>query len=412
MKAAELERHLLDCVRCAACREVCPTYVVLGKETATPRGRIAMMLAEQRGEIPLDGEFQLHMDLCTGCRACEAACPSGVQYGALIDHVRVKVKEARPRQGGAALVEKLALRWLIPSRPRLRMAARLLRWGQKPALRRLMRAVLPLHLRNLEALAPELPPVPAGDAAPEPVVGPVKARVSFFAGCVASVCLPEVDSATLKVLARAGCQVDLPPAQTCCGALHAHQGDREFARDLARRNIDAFGETAAIITNSAGCGATLKEYAHLLADDPVYRAKAQSFARRVRDITEFLDQFGAPPPARELPLTVALQDPCHLGNVQKVKQQPRRLLRSIPGLVLKEPAEGDVCCGAAGVYNLAQPEIAGALLERKVEQVLNTGASVLATANPGCYLHLRRGLQPHGVRVAHVVELVEEATRP
>lgn len=412
MNLNDLEGKLLDCVRCAACREVCPTYVVLGKETATPRGRIALMLAEHRSEIPLDAEFQLHMDLCTGCRACEAACPSGVQYGTLIEHARAKVREARPRSVVGGLVEKVALRWLIPSRPRLRLAARILRLQQRPALRRALQAVLPRKLAAVEALAPEFPPVRAGDVRPEPVVGPVKASVHFFAGCVASVALPGVDDATVKVLARSGCQVSVPGAQTCCGALHAHQGDLEFAKELARRNIDAFDGTDLIINNSGGCGAMLKEYGQLLADDPAYAEKAKAFVRRVRDVTEFLDQIGPPKPTRELNLTVAIQDSCHLGNVQKIKQPPRRLLKGLPGVTVREPAEGEVCCGAAGIYNITQPEVSNALLDRKVGHILKTGATVLATANPGCYMHLERGLKEHGVRVAHVVELLEEATRP
>lgn len=412
MDPRELEARLLDCVRCAACREVCPTYVVIGKETATPRGRIALMLAQFRGEIPLDAEFQQHMDLCTGCRACEAACPSGVQYGALIEQVRARVRAARPRRGAGALAERVALRWLAPSRPRLRLAARLLRLAQRPAVRRALRALLPQKLRELEALAPPIPPVPRGDVAPVPVPGPVRARAAFFAGCVAAVTMPGVDAATLQVLARCGCQVSVPAGQTCCGALHAHSGDLEFARALARRNIDALAGDWPIVTNSAGCGAMLKEYGHLLAADPAYADRARAFARRVRDVTEFVADLGAPAPTRELPCRVAIQDPCHLGNVQRIKLAPRRLLQAIPGLVLREPAEGEVCCGAAGTYNLLQPAVAGALLERKVRHVLDTGATVLATANPGCYLHLQRGLAPHGVRVAHVIELLEEATRP
>ncbi len=412
MNAGELEARLLACVRCAACRETCPTYVISGRESATPRGRIALMLAEHRGEIPLDAEFQHHIDLCTGCRACEAACPSGVEYGVLLDHTRAKVRAARPRTGLPALVERLALHWLVPNRRRLRLAARLLRLAQRPALRWLIRAVLPPRLRTLEALAPALPPVPGSDAEPVAVAGPVRAQAAFFAGCVAAVALPAVDRATLQVLARAGCQVAVPAAQTCCGALHAHSGDREYARRLARRNIDAFPGDGPIVTNSAGCGAMLKEYAHLLADDPAYRERTGAFARRVQDVTEYLDRIGPPPLTRPLPLRVAIQDPCHLNHVQRIRQAPRRLLEAIGGLTLVEPAQGDLCCGAAGTYNLTQPAMAGALLAHKVEQIRATGATVLATANPGCYLHLQRGLAGAGVQVLHVVELLEEASRP
>lgn len=412
MKADEVELRLLDCVRCSTCREVCPTYLVIGKESATPRGRIALMLAEHRGQIPLDAAFQTHIDLCTGCRACEAACPSGVQYGAMIEHYKAKVRKAHPRTGLAALVERAALRWLMPSRPRLRLAARVLRLTQRPRLHRAIRAVLPSRLRELEAMAPRVPAVPRSDAIPQPPVEPVRAEIAFFAGCAASATLPGVDEATLKVLARAGCQVAMPTAQTCCGALHAHQGDLELARQLARQNIDAFGGEGPIITNSAGCGAMLKEYHQLLADDETYRDKAAAFVRRVRDVTEYLDQIGPPKPTRELSITAAIHDPCHLGNVQKVRQAPRRLLNTIPKLVLKEPAEGGVCCGAAGIYSLTQPEVSGALLDRKIGHIVSTGATVVATANPGCYMHLQRGLEEKGIRVAHVVELLEEATRP
>jgi len=281
-----------------------------------------------------------------------------------------------------------------------------------PALRRAIRAVLPTRLRDLEALAPRIPAVQSGSLAPEPVTGQVTAQANFFAGCVATVTLPNVDTATLKVLGRCGCQVAMPEGQTCCGALHAHQGDIEFAQKLARQNIDAFAGDDVIVTNSAGCGAMLKEYGHLLAEDPEYKERAADFARRTKDISEYLDQIGPLSPTQELNVTVAIQDPCHLGNVQRIRQQPRRLLKSIKGLVLMEPTDGEICCGAAGIYNLTQPETAAALLERKVSHLLKTGATVVATANPGCHLHLLRRLEEHGVRVAHVVELLEEATRP
>jgi len=369
------------------------------------------MLAEYRGEIPLDEKFKSLIDLCTGCRACEAACPSGVQYGALLEYYRAKIRKKYPPRGVAGVADRVGLHWLMPNRARLRFTVRALRLYQKPALRKPIRALLPRKLKRLEAMAPPIKRVPASDAVPVPVEGTPRAEVNFFTGCVASAALPHVDEATLRVLARAGCKVVVPPSQTCCGAAHAHQGDLEFAKQLARKNIDAFPGDAPIITNAGGCGAMLKEYDKLLADDPEYREKAKAFVKRVTDITQYLAEHGMPEPTREMPITVAIHDSCHLTNVLKAKQAQRRLLKAIPKLVVREPEGNDICCGSGGVYNLLQPDVADELLKYKVECIAKTGATVLATTNPGCYMHLQRGLEEKGIRVAHVVELVEEATR-
>jgi glycolate oxidase iron-sulfur subunit len=298
-----------------------------------------------------------------------------------------------------------------------RLQAALLRFYQRSGLQALVRRLGVLKLLGLAEVEAYLPPiddhflVPRGQVW-EPV-GQARRQVALFVGCVMSTAFAETDRATVRVLAANGCRVEATPDQGCCGALHAHSGDREMARELARRNVAAFerSNAEAIIVNAAGCGAMLKEYGHLLQDDPVWKDRAQAFARRVRDLTEWLAEIGPVPPARRLELTVTYQDPCHLAHAQRIRKQPRDLLRRVPGLKLVEMNESDLCCGSAGIYNLTHPELAGQLQARKLENAAATGAPVIVTANPGCLIQLQAGAAKRGlgVQVRHIADLLDEA---
>ena len=399
--------QLTDCIHCGLCLSYCPTYSELGNEMDSPRGRIYLMRAAEEGRIDYSPTVRKHIDLCLGCLACETACPSGVRYHSLIEAARTKVEAARERDGESGWVRRLALRGLLPHPRRLEAAAALLAAYRKSGLQRLVRASGLLNLMGrmgeLEALSPPVTPVsirrrveqgaPGGDAG--------RASAALLTGCIMRVSFGHINLATVRVLAENGHTVRVPQGQVCCGALHGHSGDRRTARELARKNIDVFLDSGAdfIVTNSAGCGSMMKEYGELLEEDPVYREKAEALAARVRDISEFLVEQGFRPPAKPdglrdgEPLAVTYHEACHLVHGQKVRKPPREILRSLPGVEVRDLAESDWCCGSAGVYNLNQPEMAGRLLKRKVGHILDTGASVVATANPGCIIQIESGLK-------------------
>jgi glycolate oxidase iron-sulfur subunit len=409
------------CVHCGLCLNACPTYRELGLEMDSPRGRIYQMVQVANGDAPMSDAYMRHIDLCLACRGCESACPSGVQYGRLVEAARADIEAKRERPWFDRFLRALIFRHVLPSRTAIRIAARLLWLYQRSGMQQLVRSTGLLdqfgNIGRAEKLAPpvETPFFYNSYGRVYPAEGERRYRVALLGGCIANVFFARLNEATLRVLRRNGCEVTVPGEQTCCGALHVHAGLREEARVLARKNIDALsaGNYDAIITNAAGCGSTLKEYGELLEHDPAYADKAREFAGRVRDVTEFLasiewnTQFGS------LPLTVTYQDSCHLAHGQKIRVAPRKLLCSIPGLELREMPLADQCCGSAGIYNVLQPEMAGSLLDKKMGSVQSTGAGAIATANPGCMLQLRAGVAQSGSgqRVAHVVELLDEAYR-
>jgi len=408
---------ILDCVHCGICLPQCPTYRVLGQEMDSPRGRVYLMRAASEGRIGLTENFVLHMDRCLGCRACETACPAGVPFGRLIEETRGQIERQVPRPLGRRILGKLLL-GVFPDRQRLSRVLTLTRLYQRSGLQRLVQGSGLLRsfprLQAMERLLPTLSGPPAERLPVEtlPPSGPPRGTVAVLEGCVQSLLFPEVNRATVRLLARAGYRVVVPREQGCCGALHLHWGDRHAGRAMARRNAAAFAEADWIVTNAAGCGSTLRDYGHLLADDP----GAAALAARVRDVTELLAEH-LPEPRGPLDLTVTYHEPCHLAHGQRVREAPRAILRAIPGLRFVELPESDLCCGSAGVYNLMEPEIAGKLLERKLDRIAGTGAGVVASGNPGCLLQLRRGLADRGlaVRVYHPVELLAwsvEGTAP
>lgn len=412
------QSDLDKCVHCGLCLNACPTYRELGVEMDSPRGRIYQMNQVANG-MPITPSYRKHLDLCLACRGCETACPSGVPYGRMIEAARMQLESSAPRSFLHRIVRKLLLEKLIPSRTGLQIAGTALYAYQASGLQYLVRATGLLRpfgrLASLEALSPE-PQIPfffRQIGSTFPAFGETRYRVAFLAGCIANVAFARLNEATVRVLQKNGCEVVIPPGQGCCGALHLHSGMAEQARNLARTNIDALsgGRFDAILTNAAGCGSTLKEYRELLANDAGYQEKAQEFASRMKDVTEFLAGIELNAGLRTLELTVTYQDSCHLAHGQKIKQAPRQLLKSIPGLTYREMPQADLCCGSAGIYNLAHTDMAMRILENKMDQVNSTRAEVITTANPGCMLQLMAGARLFGKnqRVAHVVELLDEA---
>ena len=415
MPAVAME-DLRTCVHCGFCLPACPTYQVLGVEMDSPRGRIVQMEAAKRGEIALDEPaLALHLSLCLACRACETACPSGVPYGRLIEGARA----ALPKPAGAAgLLQRTVLRGIFP-RPQALAAFGLgLRLYQRSGVQRAVRAVgLPAPLGEMESLLPPAQGAVVQGRLPRryPAKGVARLRVGLVRGCAMQQLFAGTNEATARVLAENGCEVLATPAQRCCGALHVHAGDRATAQDLARRNIDAFmaENPDAIAINAAGCGSTLKEYGELLADDPIYAARARAFSARVKDINELLADLPFRHPRAALHRRVTYQDACHLAHAQRIREQPRTILRAIPGLELIEMRASDTCCGSAGIYNVTQPAMAMTLLERKMDAVLETGADLLVVSNPGCAIQIAAGVRLRGalLSVVHPVDLLDRAYR-
>ncbi|MCU0487842.1 MAG: heterodisulfide reductase-related iron-sulfur binding cluster [Anaerolineales bacterium] len=407
---------LSQCVHCGLCLDTCPTYRLLGLEMDSPRGRIALMRAASDFRLEIGDireNFSRHIDQCLACRACEAICPSGVRYGLLVEQARVVKERNHPPGAAERFLRWLGLKQLMPYPGRLKLAARLARIYQLIGLQALVRRwrFLPLGLQTMESLLPPIQKqLPQRSLSFQPIAG--SEMVLFFTGCIQEGFLKPVNEATCRVLEKNGFQVLQPKNQTCCGAAQVHLGDLEQARKLARQNIDSFlaaGELAAIVCNAGGCGLALKEYSHLLADDPQYAEAARRFSSRVQDVHEFLAEHLNAPPTRVFSARVTYADSCHLRNGQKVIEQPRELLRRLPGIELIELEHPEQCCGSAGVYNIAHPEIAAQILQAKLEDIIASGAEIVAVSNTGCHLQLLAGARQSGlpVRVMHVMEILD-----
>jgi glycolate dehydrogenase iron-sulfur subunit len=409
-----------QCVHCGLCLAYCPTFSELGTEMDSPRGRIFIIKSLAEGRMTLSDSTVRHLSLCLDCRACETVCPAGVPYGRLIEAAKAEIERDRPGAVGRRLFRWLNFGLLLGHPRLLGLAASGARLYQASGLQRLVRKsglvrLLPGTLPAWEAL---LPPVPTKSerTAPPPVTpaeGLRRARVALLTGCVQSVIFAAHNRATARVLAKNGCEVIVPAAQGCCGALNAHGGDHDRALAMARRTIDAFeaARADAVVVNTSGCGAHMKAYGHLLADDRAYSERAKRFAASVRDLAEFLASEPLRGPLAPVTLTCTYHDPCHVAHGQKIKSEPRKLLAQIPGLRVVELTESDWCCGSAGIYNLTEPEMATRLLHRKVSHVLATGAEAVVTANPGCILQIQAGLGAHDARVqvVHLVEILDRA---
>jgi glycolate oxidase iron-sulfur subunit len=401
----------LDCVHCGLCTSACPTYVELGNEADSPRGRIYLMRAVTDGRLDLNADVRRHFDLCLDCRACESACPSGVQYGKLIEPFRIHMARTGVATQQLGFLQRFMLFHLTPFARRMRWLLAPMRLLQWTRLDRLLDKfglfrILPRSMRQMHAMLPRLKPHYGRLPEVLPAEGTKRARVALFTGCAADAFFPETNLATARVLQRNGCEVWVPRAQVCCGALHYHAAREEPAQHLAARNCEAFGpDLDAVIVNAAGCGAMLKDYGHLLHGHPAADA-GRKLAARVRDVSEFLVELGPVRPEHPLPVRAVYHDACHLCHGQQIRRQPRQLLEMIPELELVPLAETEICCGAAGSYNLTEPEMAERLGERKVKNILATGARVVFTGNVGCQLQIGRYLRRHrpDVCVAHPVD--------
>ncbi len=420
------------CVHCGLCLNHCPTYRLWGREADSPRGRIRQMALVDQGRLELGDAFVTHIDRCLDCRACETACPSGVEYGKLIELARAQIEQKFRRPFVSRVVRDLVYRRLLPYPNRIAAVARCMRLYQRSGVAAFARATGILRLLGLHDRERLMPQIDRDFFFRDlgktfPAQGPHRARVAFFAGCIAQVTFAELNRATIRVLQANGCEVVIPRGQLCCGALAAHAGVRDVARELAAANIKAFesADFDAILTNAAGCGSTLKEYAELFPSaEPVAKSgddrhaqsesqhdRARHFSARIRDITEFLAELGLSAPLKPVPLRVTYQDSCHLAHGQRIREAPRKLIRAIPGVELIEMRYADQCCGSAGVYNVTQTKASLELLSQKMDCIRDTQAQAIVTANPGCLLQLRAGAAIHrtGQQVLHVVELLSRA---
>jgi glycolate oxidase iron-sulfur subunit len=409
---------LQRCVHCGFCLPTCPTYAVLGVEMDSPRGRIRLMETVWQGRVDVKSDpFERHMYGCLDCRACETACPSGVEFGKLMEGARSQIEAARPRSITERLVRRIAFRVLLPRPAVLGSFAHFSvlskRLGAGAVLRAIGSRVGIAH--RLASLLDLVPDRASSRALPAtyPASGGRRGSVALFTGCVMRAAFADTNAATARVLARNGFEVIVPVVQTCCGALHAHAGERVDARALARRNIASLEglDVDAFIVNAAGCGAALKEYGWLLKDDPVWSERAAHFASRVKDASEFLGNAGLTASPGPLRVRVAYDDPCHLLHGQKIKDQPRAMLAAIPELSVLPLTEADWCCGSAGTYNVTQPELSAKLLERKVGHITSSGAELVVTANPGCQMQIAAGLRAARapVTVIHLMDLLDRA---
>jgi glycolate oxidase iron-sulfur subunit len=406
----------LDCVHCGLCTASCPTYSELGNENDSPRGRIYLMRAVTDGRLELDDPVRRHLELCLDCRACETACPSGVQYGKLIEPFRVAMEESGE---GEAKTNDWFHRWILfgmfPYADKMRKALMPARIAQFLGLDKLfintgLVNILPIRLQRLVRLLPKLEKTLEPLPPHLPAKGEKRATVVLLTGCVADVMFRKTHWATARVLQENGCDVVVPQKQSCCGAIHMHAGHSEPAREMADKNVSAVNidEVDAVITNVAGCGSMLKDYW-----DDENTEQRQKFADKVKDINEFLDELGLIPPTGEVNTTATYHDACHLAHAQQVREQPRNLLSQIPGLQLVDLPESDLCCGAAGTYNLTEPEMADRLGKRKVENILSTNTRIVITANAGCWLQIAAEARKHGhvLTVMHPMDLLDLSYR-
>jgi glycolate oxidase iron-sulfur subunit len=405
---------LRACVHCGMCLPTCPTYRMTGQEASSPRGRLWLMKAVSDGRLSLlDGE---QMYQCLNCRACEAVCPSGVQYGPLVEASRSQLEQHRKRPVVERALRETVLSWPFQEVKRMRAGANVLRAYQRTGVGAFLRKSKVLRLIRLENLERMLPPIKEAPLRPgqetwEPKTATGEAHI--FNGCIMSTIFPDVNRATGRVLAHNGYVSDVPAAQQCCGAIFSHTGMLDEARKLARTNIDAFEKAGdgPIIVNAAGCGSALKEYGHLLKDDPKYAERAKAFGERVKDVNEVLAARSLVPPTHKVNGSVTYQEPCHLAHAQRITGEPRTLLKQVPGLTLIEMKESSLCCGSAGIYNITRPKMADDLGDRKAHHVAETGADQVVTSNPGCHMQLRTSLIRNGseMPVRHIVEILDEA---
>ena len=410
-----------DCVHCGFCLSACPTYLETGNELDSPRGRIYLMNSAVNGEIPIDGSLVKHLDMCLGCLACEPACPSGVQYGSLIEAGRSQIERRYERSAFDKYYRSLIFS-LFPYPNRMKLMLPVFYIYQKLGLRTLIQSTgiisrISQKLGNMEAMLPNVKSPVFPPEMPEILhaKGKKRYRVALLLGCVQSVFFSKTNDATVRVLRENGCEIVVPQNQSCCGALSVHSGRLSEGRKFAKQTIKTFEglDIDAFIINSAGCGSTIKDYSELLKDDPEYSLRALALSEKTKDIMEFLSDTGIEGDLKEINIKVTYQDACHIGHAQRIKEQPREVLKQIPGLELVEMPEADLCCGSAGIYNLVQPEMSQNLLERKMRNVKRNKVDYLVAGNPGCLLQIQKGIKQEGlsIKTAHPIELLDWSYR-
>lgn len=421
------EDELLNCMRCGFCLPTCPTYIESGfKESHAPRGRIALMKAVADGIMEPDEDFERSLELCLGCRACETVCPSGVKYGHLLEDARDIINQNKKFSFPVQVVRKTVFKGLFPHQNRMRTVTGLLGFYQRSGLQTIARKIgfmslLPENLATMEKVLPKVPTMKEMKNRPEHAepIGKQTHRVGFFSGCLMDTIFLETNDATIKLLQLAGCEIVIPKDQACCGALHGHSGEKADAKDLAKRNIKAFEDLNIdfIITNAGGCGAFLVDYDHLLKDDPEWKDRAKAFTKKIKDISEILVSVKFHEKVKlELPgQVITYQDSCHLRNVMKTASAPRTLLKAIHGIDYQEMKDAGRCCGSAGIYNIIESEMSMKMLDYKMVQAKNTHATTIVTANPGCLLQMKLGIEREGLaermRGVHIVDLLLEAVK-
>lgn len=419
--------ELLNCMRCGFCLPTCPTYIESGyQETHSPRGRIALMKAVVDGLIEPDEDFERSLDLCLGCRACEPVCPSGVNYGHLLEDARDIVNQNKKFSMPVRVVRKAVFKGLFPHQNRMRGLTGLIGFYQRSGLQKVARGtgvmkLFPESLATMEKVLPNVPTMKEMKNRPEHLeaIGTKTHNVAFFSGCLMDTMFLETNNATMKLLQLAGCEIVIPSEQACCGALHGHSGEKDDAKALARRNIKAFEDTGVdfIITNAGGCGAFLVDYDHLLKDEPEWKDRAKAFTDKIKDISQILVEVGFHEKVElELPQqTITYQDSCHLRNVMKTASAPRTLLKAIKGVEYREMQNADRCCGSAGIYNIVESEMSMQLLDSKMVQAKETHATTIVTANPGCLLQMKLGIEREGLASnmsgVHIVDLLLQAVK-
>ncbi|MEI2330144.1 (Fe-S)-binding protein [Priestia megaterium] len=418
-KEAPDEKKWADCVHCGMCLESCPTYEITGQEQHSPRGRVHLIKSVAEGKISVNEQFTDPVFACLDCRACTTACPANVDVGGLIEEARGQIRQAMPLTGWKGMISKFFLKELFPHSHRLEAAGSLLKLYQKSGMQKMMRTtgmlnMMPTHLAEMEHVMPKITRSVRKKYKKKRVLkakAERKAEVAFLTGCIMDVMFSDINEATLNVLRRNGNDVVIPPSQTCCGALHVHAGDRDMGRQLAKKNIEAFQHADTVIVNAAGCGCMLKEYPELFREEEQeWLEKAEVFAEKVQDISKYLHDTGYRPPQTTLHKRITYHDACHLAHGQGVREEPRDILLSIPGVEMVHMANADRCCGSAGIYNLTNPDMAGAVLQSKMEHVPHD-VEMISMGNPGCMLQMAVGVKKYGrsQQIVHTVQLLEWA---
>lgn len=412
------ENKWADCVHCGMCLEACPTYEQTGQEQHSPRGRVHLIKSVAEGKLVVDEDFADPVFVCLDCRACTTACPADVDVGGLIEEARGQVRQAMPLTGWKGTASKTILEGLFPHQNRLHSLGSLLKFYQKSGLQKVVRKtglinVMPKHLVEMESIMPEIGTPVLKKYRKQDVIkakGETKNEVAMLTGCIMDVMFSDINESTINVLTRNGNDVKIPKNQTCCGALHVHAGDRETGRKLAKQNIEAFKDAETVIVNAAGCGCMLKEYAELFREEPEWHEKAEEFSKKVEDISKYLYDTGYEKPKAELNKRITYHDACHLAHGQGVREEPRDLLINIPGVEMVHMPNADRCCGSAGVYNITNPEMAGAVLESKMSNVPDD-VEMISMGNPGCMLQMAIGVEKYGrnQKIVHTVQLLDWA---